>query len=81
MTDSKKNVCPWCGGEMVDERIDYHLKLAGQLFIIEDVPCISCNTCEEKTIRPSVHEEISRRARNHSLKQKGVKSVPIMSLH
>ena len=53
--------CTFCGGEVVEMRIDYDYRRKGQLLIMKNVPAGVCQQCGEKYFEPDVLRQMDER--------------------
>ena len=46
--------CSFCGGEVMEKKIDYDYRRASHLVVISNVPAGVCNQCGEKYFKPEI---------------------------
>jgi YgiT-type zinc finger domain-containing protein len=46
--------CSYCGGEVVEEQIDYDYRREKRLMVVSNVPAGVCRQCGEKYFKPGV---------------------------
>ncbi len=57
--------CTYCGGEVVEQRIDYDYRRQKRLMVVSNVPAGVCRQCGEKYFKPDIltrHLRMSRKA-------------------
>jgi YgiT-type zinc finger domain-containing protein len=52
--------CAFCGGEVLESRIDYDYRRREQLLIMRNVPAGVCRQCGEKYFVPDVLKQMDR---------------------
>ena len=61
--------CYYCGGAVVEKRIEIEYRWQGKLYIIENVPVGVCQQCGEKYFTARVSEEIDRLVKSAEVKE------------
>lgn len=46
--------CTYCGGEVVEKKIDYDYRRSNQLMVVSNAPAGVCRQCGEKYFRPEI---------------------------
>ncbi len=75
--------CSYCGGEVVEEKIDYDYRREGHLMVVSNVPAGVCRQCREKYFRPNVLKQmdsIYHDIFDHNRKPQRTVTVPAVSL-
>ncbi len=57
---SGRDLCDFCGGQLVRKVVDLDIRVKGRLLICEGVPADVCRQCGEKYFSPAVSEKIDR---------------------
>lgn len=68
--------CSFCGGEVINGRVELDYRYRGELFIFQDVPSGVCQQCGEKYLIGKVSKEIERRIKEKSKWSKTI-NVPV----
>lgn len=71
--------CAYCGGTIVDTRVDLHRKIKGEYVLIEDIPAGTCTSCGARFYTTSVLKPIEEIIRGHLGTPRAVR-VPVYSL-
>ncbi len=75
--------CSYCGGEVVEEKIDYDYRREGHLMVVSNVPAGVCRQCGEKYFRPNVLKQmdsIYHDIFDHNRNPQRTVTVPAVSL-
>lgn len=71
--------CEYCGGAIVEKKIDITRKVKKQLVLIEDVPTGVCKECGVRYYSANVLKIIAENTRKRSKPKRHI-SVPVYSL-
>lgn len=55
--------CMYCGGKLVEKRVNRVQEYQGKWFLVEDVPALVCEQCGEIYYTPSAHDLVLRLVR------------------
>ncbi len=75
--------CTYCGGEVVEKKIDYDYRRSNQLMVVSNVPAGVCRQCGEKYFKPDIlkkMDEIYHNIFDHNQKPERTLTVPAVSL-
>jgi len=75
--------CTYCGGEVVEKKIDYDYRRNNRLMVVSNVPAGVCRQCGEKYFRPEVlkkMDEIYHDIFDRNQKPERTLTVPAVSL-
>ena len=75
--------CTYCGGEVVEKKIDYDYRRSNQLMVVSNVPAGVCSQCGEKYFKPDIlkkMDEIYHNIFDHNQKPERTLTVPAVSL-
>jgi len=75
--------CTYCGGEVVEKKIDYDYRRSNQLMVVSNVPAGVCHQCGEKYFKPDIlkkMDEIYHNIFDHNQKPERTLTVPAVSL-
>ena len=75
--------CSYCGGAVVEKKIDYDYRREGHLLVVSNVPAGVCRQCGEKYFRPEIlkkMDEIYHDIFDRNQKPQHTLIVPAVSL-
>ena len=75
--------CSYCGGKVVEKKIDYDYRREGHLMVVSNVPAGVCRQCGEKFFWPNVLKQmdsIYHDIFDHNRKPQRTVTVPAVSL-
>ncbi|MGQ9626107.1 MAG: type II toxin-antitoxin system MqsA family antitoxin [Anaerolineae bacterium] len=80
----EKDICPICGGQMLEKKIMYSDWIDEHLLVIKNVPVRECQSCGKRFFSAKVAKEIEHlfeMARRQELEATEKMEVPVVSLH
>jgi len=75
----KSERCTYCGGTIVETRVDLHRKIKGEHILIEGIPAGTCTSCGARFYTPGVLKPLEEIIRGQQKAPRRVR-VPIYSL-
>jgi YgiT-type zinc finger domain-containing protein len=75
--------CSYCGGEVIEKKIDYDYRRNRHLLVISNVPAGVCGQCGEKYFKPEIlkkMDEIYHNIFDRNRKPERTLTVPAVSL-
>jgi len=75
--------CTYCGGEVVEKKIDYDYRRSNQLMVVSNVPAGVCRQCGEKYFKPEIlkrMDEVYHDIFENNQKPERTLTVPAVSL-
>lgn len=56
--NSGSNVCPNCRGKLIKKNIRFVEEINGRIIVVENLPALVCEQCDEKFFTPDVLDYI-----------------------
>ena len=75
----KNERCEYCGGFIIEKRVDLHRKIKGKYVLIENVPAGVCTECGTRYYAANVLKTIEETIRRRQKAEREV-LVPVYSL-
>jgi YgiT-type zinc finger domain-containing protein len=69
--------CYYCGGKVVEKKVEWDYRRKGRHFIFRDVPAGVCLQCGEKFFRPEISRQMDEAYQNGETKHLHVK-IPVI---
>lgn len=75
--------CTFCGGKVIEKKIDYDYRRESHLLVISNVPAGVCDQCGEKYFKPEIlkkMDEVYHNIFDRNQKPQRMLTVPAVSL-